>query len=109
MRRIAAALREFVDEQGWQPGDYQILLRVLEDWGRITVLFVARDFGGLSKKDMWARVWAHLNQSLQREGDIGISVGLILRSRDQVDQGGPNSIPEGFLEEELVLGSSASA
>lgn len=105
LRRIVAALGEFAREQGWQPEDFQILFRVLEDWGRITVFFVVKDFGGLSQNDMWLRISDHLEKSLQRDGDLGFSVGLTVRTFDQVAGGGPNSIPEGYVEAEMLVGS----
>jgi len=108
LRRIAAALRDFANEQGWGRDDYQILFRVLEDWGRITIFFVVKDFGSLSKNEMWVRATDHLEKSLKQGGDIGFSVGLSVRTFDDVAQGGSNSIPEGYVEEELLLGPGAA-
>jgi hypothetical protein len=106
LRRIAKALREFASGQGWKPGEYQILFRVLEDWGRISILFIVKEFGNLSEKEMWVRVWDHLEKSLEQDGDIGFSVGLSVRERQQVAQGGMYSIPDSYVEEDLLVGSS---
>jgi hypothetical protein len=103
LRRISAALRDFAKHEGWQPDEYQILFRVLENWGRISALLVVKDFGGLTEKEMWGRVVDHLDQSLKPGGDIGFSIGLSVRERKQVEQGGMYAIPEGYVEEELLL------
>ncbi len=89
--------------QGWQPGDYQILFRILEEWGQVSVLLIVKDFGGSSEKDLWMRVWNHLEKSLKEGGDTGFSVALSLAERGQVEQGGVYSIPEGFVEEEHLM------
>ena len=68
---------------------------MLEDWGRISVYFIVKEFGGLSEQEMWERVWDYLEEvARSRNGDIGFSVGLSVRDRKQVDQGGIYSIPE---------------
>ena len=63
LRRISRALKEFAAEQGWQPGEYQVFFRVLEDWGRISILFIVKEYAGLSEKEMWVRVWDFLQES----------------------------------------------
>lgn len=105
LRRIVSSLKDFATEQGWQPGEYQILFRVLEDWGRISILFIVKEYGGLSEKEMWARVRGFLETSLKQDGDIGFSFGLSVRDRQQVEQGGMYSIPEGYIEHDLLVGS----
>jgi hypothetical protein len=107
LRRIAAALNDFAKEQGWNRSDYRILFRVLEDWGRITIFFIVKEFGGLSRNEMWARVTDHLDQSMSRDGETGFSIGISVRTFDQVAKGGSNSIPEGYVEDEVVLGATA--
>lgn len=106
-RAIASALGDFATSKGWQRSDYQLFFHVLEDWGRVTILLVAQDFGGLSENDMHARVWNHLGAALKQEGDIGFSIGLLVRTWDEVNRGPADSIPEGYVEEELLLGSCA--
>jgi hypothetical protein len=107
LKRLTKALKEFAREQGWKVGEYQILFRVLEDWGRITMLFVVKDFGGQSEREMWGRVFDYLEKSLKPGGDIGFSIGLSVRTQEQVDRGGMYAIPEGYVEEELLLGAGA--
>jgi len=103
MRRISKALKDFAAMKGWKPGDYQILYRNLEQWGRISVFFIAESFSGLSNKDMWIQVIDYLEQSLNQGGDIGFSIGLSVREREQVEHGGMYSIPDGFIDEEELF------
>jgi hypothetical protein len=104
LRRLARVLKEFATEQGWKPGEYQILFRVLENWGRISILYIVKEYGGLSEKEMWVRVWDFLARSLKQDGDLGFSVGLSVRDRQQVEQGGMYSIPEDYIEHDLLVG-----
>jgi hypothetical protein len=106
LRRIVRALKAFAAEHGWQPGEYQIFFRVLEDWGRINIFFIVGEFGTQTEKEMWVRVWDYLQESLKQDGDTGFSVGLSVRERQQVQQGGMYCIPEGYIEEDLLVGSS---
>jgi hypothetical protein len=108
LKKIAGALGDFAKQQGWQPGEYQILFRVLEDWGKISVFLIAKDFGGLSEKDMWLRVWNFLEASLKLGGDIGFSVGLSVGDSKQLDRRGEYSVPDGYVEEELLLNPAVS-
>jgi hypothetical protein len=107
VRRIANALKDFAVGQGWQPGEYQILFRVLEDWGRISVFFIVKEFGNLSENEMWVRVWDHLEKSLG--SDMGYSVGLSVRNWAQMNQGGMYSIPEGYVDVQELLMDAALA
>jgi hypothetical protein len=109
LRRISAALKDFAKHEGWTPGAYQVFFRVLEDWGRISVLFVAPDFKGLSEREMWDRVTGHAEKSLKQEGEIGFSLGVSVRTQEQVDRDGDHSIPDGYVEEELLIGPGAGA
>jgi hypothetical protein len=103
LTRIAKALREFAKERGWQPRQYRILFRVLEEWGRINVILVAEDFGGRSNQEMWNEVFQHLEKSLNHGSDRGFSLGFSVREKKQVEQGGMYSIPEAYVDAEEIL------
>jgi hypothetical protein len=109
LKRIADALDRFAAEQGWKPDEYQILFRVSHGWGRIRVFFIVKDFGNLSRQEAWVRIWDYLENSFKNGPDIGYSVGLSVRDRSQVNQGGAYSIPPGYVDhKELLLIPSAS-
>jgi hypothetical protein len=104
---IVKALKCFASEQGWAPGEYKILFRVIKTWGKISVYFVVKDFGGLSEREMWDRVWDHLKGSLASEADGGYSVGLSVHDWEQVNHGGTYSIPKSYIDEEELLPSAS--
>jgi hypothetical protein len=108
VRKIARSLQNFAKSQGWQPGEYQIFFHILEDWGRISVLFIVKDFGSLSENELWVHIWDHLAKSLKEDGDIGYSLGLSVRDQQQVEQGGIYSIPDEYREEDVLFGSGLS-
>ena len=56
---------------------------------------------------VWVRVTDYLEHSMKQQGDIGFSIGLSVHTFDQVAKGGRNSIPEGYVEEEILLGPGA--
>jgi hypothetical protein len=103
MTRISKAIKEFAAEKEWKPEEYQILFRNLEQWGRISVFLVAESFSGLTNKDVWNQVFDHLEKSLKQYGDVGFSIGLSVREKRQVEEGGMYSIPTEFVNEEEFL------
>jgi hypothetical protein len=103
IKRIANALVDFASQQGWKPNDYQILFYQSSRWGRIRVFFIAKDFGGLSRQDMWVRVSDHLEKELAMGPDIGYSLGHSVRDWSQVNQGGAYSIPLGYIDHRELL------
>jgi hypothetical protein len=107
IRRTAEALAEFAKEQGWKKDQYQLLFHLQEEWGRITVMLVAEDFGGRSDREMWDLVYDYLQRSLKQEGDIGFSLGLAVREKSQVEKGGLYSIPDTYVEVADLLPASS--
>lgn len=107
LARISKALAEFAKDQGWTPDQYQVLFRVLEDWGRISVMLVADDFKGLSNRAMWDKVDDSLQAKLKPGGDIEFSLGLSVRQRKQVEQGGMYTIPESYVNAADLLPASS--
>jgi hypothetical protein len=109
LQRIADALTAFAAKQGWKPNEYRILFRVSQRWGRIRVFFIAKEFGALSRQEVWVQVWDHLENSLKSGPEIGFSVGLSVRDWNQVNQGGAYAIPPGYVDhKELLLTPSVT-
>ncbi len=107
VRRIATALVDFAKGQGWKKDQYEILFRLLEDWGHIRVMLIVDDFGGRSDQVMWSLVHDYLEESLKRDGGIGFSLGISVRERRQVEQGGIYTIPDTFVEVADLLPASS--
>jgi hypothetical protein len=103
IKRIADALANFASQHGWKPDEYQILFYRSGRWGRIRVFFIAKDFGGLSRQEMWSRVSDYLDKELASGPDIGYSLGLSVRDWSQVNQGGAYSIPLGYIDNRELL------
>jgi hypothetical protein len=106
LARLAKALVEFAKKQGWSKGQYQVLFRVSEEWGRITAMLVADDFGGRSEREMWDLVFDFIENSLKKDGDFGFSLGLSVREKSQVERGGIYTIPDTYLEATDLLPES---
>jgi hypothetical protein len=106
LMRITKALQDFAKAQNWKPGEYWILFRVSEEWGRIRIILVAEDFGGRSNQEVWNELFDHLEKTLNRGADVGFSLGFSVRERKQVEQGGMYSIPEGYFYAEELLPST---
>lgn len=88
-KRIADVLMDFAVRQGWKPDEYQIFFHLNPGWGRIRVFFIVKDFGGLTRQEMWGRVLEHMERELGRGPDLGYSVGLSVRDWGQVNRGMP--------------------
>src|SRR5436309_10250350 len=101
--RIADALTTYAADQGWKPNEYRILFRRSQRWGRIRVLFLAKDFAGSSSHEMWARVWDAIEKELNSGPGIGYSVGLVVLDGNEVKQRGASAIPPGYLDSKEVL------
>jgi hypothetical protein len=107
LARIVKSLKDFAKAQHWKPGEYAILFRVLEDWGRISFILVAEDLGGKSNREVWNELFDHLEKTLNRGADVGFSLGFSVRERKQVEEGGMYSIPEGYVDaSDLLPGTS---
>lgn len=107
VRRIAEALVGFAKDQGWKKDQYELLFRVKEEWGRISVMLVAEDFGGRSDREMWDLVYDYLQRTLKQQGEIGFSLGLTVREKSQVEKGGIYSIPDTYVEVADLLPASS--
>jgi hypothetical protein len=70
--------------------------------------YIVNEFGSSSRSEMWNRVTDYLDAKLSPGGDIGFSLGVSVRTFDQVAKGGSSSIPEGYVEEEVLLGSGTA-
>jgi hypothetical protein len=109
LTRISKALNEFASDKEWTAGDFKILFTVSQRWGRIRVFLIVKEFGGLSEQEMWVQVYDYLEKSLSSGPDIGYSIGLSVRSWDQVKQGGMYSIPDSYVDEEELLNTTSRA
>jgi hypothetical protein len=102
MKRILTGIDESIDayarEKGWKQDDYQAFLRVNEDWGQFHIILVARAFPvELTPEDQWIEVIEFLQRQLKKKKiDLGGGLHLVLRTFDEVAEGGLYAIGPGY-------------
>jgi hypothetical protein len=95
---IAGSLTRFAKSQAWKDSDYWILYRTNPDWGKVHFLFVAEGFNDEDPYESTRTVWSHLENELANQPDVLKSLGLVVRSKKKVDEGGLYSIGSGYKE-----------
>lgn len=99
IRWITQAFDQFAADQGWSRGDYQVLVRINQDWGRVHLILAAKDFTGQTDQEKWQKVMDYLAEKFkQKEPSLLQSISLTIRSFDQIEQGGLYSISPQFVD-----------
>jgi hypothetical protein len=98
VRCVADLLGEYGREQGWGPDDYQLFFRVSGSWGNIHVVFVARGFEGHDPFECYSSVMQYLRDQLRTEPDLFGSIGLVIRTFKEVEEGGIFAIGPSYVE-----------
>jgi hypothetical protein len=98
VRRIAEALTRFAKLQGWGDGDYQIYYVMDPKWGHIHVLFVANGFEKKKEYENYVLVREYLEKELGDMPGLLNHLGLVVRSSEQVDEGGIYAIGPPYRE-----------
>jgi hypothetical protein len=88
VRLVAGALTKYAKQHHWKDTDYSIYYEVNEEWDRIHFVFVAKGFDGRDNFDCYRSVWRFLERELDEEQDVLESLGLVVRSKEQIDEGG---------------------
>ena len=109
IRRVVQLLQRYATAHGWHPGEYQIFIRSNEEWGRIEVILVAREFPGKDEFEQWESVIDFLEKELKDDRPLFEALHLNLRTFDQVAEGGLYAIGSGYEEvEDPLTGRPAS-
>ncbi len=106
VRRVVQAFRRFAQKQGWARDDYRILVDTNPDWGRIHVLFLAKSFpnGAVDHGDDWLTVFDFVEKDLEKDApDLVDAINLVLRTFDQVNEGGLYSISPEYIDLDEML------
>ena len=98
VQRIAQTLRDYAAAHGWSDGDYKVFVRLNMDWNRIHVLLVAKAFPRNDTKNAWLSVWAFLQDRLKDEPALVDCLNLVVRTFDQVTEGGRYAIGPKYVE-----------
>jgi hypothetical protein len=98
VRRVADILGDYARKQGWGSDEFRLLFSVNEDWGKIHVVFLARGFEGRDPHKRYAEVDQYLRKNLREEPELFQSIGLVIRTFKQLEEGGPYAIGPGYEE-----------
>jgi hypothetical protein len=76
IKRVARALQEFAQSEGFPPDGYRILFHVDPEWGRIQVIFALKARPEKPTTDLWFRAKDYLDRHLRDEPEIAQSYNL---------------------------------
>ncbi|MEJ7639667.1 MAG: hypothetical protein WKF75_17255 [Singulisphaera sp.] len=98
LRWITQAFDRFAADCGWKSGEYQVLVRINQDWGRVHVILAAKEFPGGTEQEKWQKVMDYLVQKFgQDEPGRLQSISLSIRTFDEIEEGGIYSISQKFM------------
>jgi len=95
---VAGALTKFAQSQGWKDSEYWIYYWTNPDWEKVHFVFVSERFNDQDSYETTRRVWAFLQKELAGAPDVLRALGLVVRSKKKVDEGGLYSIGSGHKE-----------
>ena len=98
VRHVADLLWEYGREQGWGPDDSRLFFRVNGAWGNIHVVFVAHGFEGHDPFESYSSVMQFLRDRLRDEPEQFGSIGLVIRTFKQFEEGGLHGIGPSYVE-----------
>lgn len=98
MRRLAQAFQAYAANEGWQPEDYRVFVYFNEDWGAIHLILVAKEFPREQWQDRWLHVVEFLDKELKDDPPLRDALHLVVRTFDEVAEGGLYSIGENFQD-----------
>jgi hypothetical protein len=109
LRRLAEAFRRYASTQHWGPDDYQVFVRPNLDWGAIHLILVAKGFSGDHAGDPWLAVRQFLEKELKDDPSLFETLHLVVRTYDQVKEGGTYRIPSSYEDiNDLLSGGLTS-
>jgi hypothetical protein len=95
---VAGALTRFARSEGWRDLEYWIYYWTNPDWEKVHFVFVSDHFNDQDSYETTRRVWAFLQRELAGAPDVLRSLGLVVRSKKKVDEGGLYAIGPGYRE-----------
>jgi hypothetical protein len=94
--RIHEILGEYAASQGWSPDDWNLYSWVNKDWGNLHVIFVSKGFNNADYYNHYDSVMNYLTEKLSDDPDLLGAIGLVIRTPDQVQEGGIYAIGEEY-------------
>ena len=97
--RIEKLLLDYAHSRKWKKNGARVYFRVNEDWGRIVIVFVGPFSDDEDKRDHeWEKIYEFLEKNLADDSILFHSINLVLRTPEEVSQGGVYSIDSDFVE-----------
>ena len=103
VRRVAQTFRRYALRQGWGKDEFRILIETNAEWGRIHVILLAREFPGHDVEEAWFSVVDFVDDDLKDEPDLRTAINLVLRTFEQVDEGGLYSLSPEYVDADEIL------
>jgi predicted Co/Zn/Cd cation transporter (cation efflux family) len=98
IRRIAQALVAYAKEKGWSEGDYQIYYAASSKRSQIYIAFVSKYFDKNQRYENYALIKEHLARELGDMPGLLNHLALVIRSREQVEEGGIYAVGPPYRE-----------
>jgi len=107
VRNLAQLLSEYAASRGWSADRYKLYFLPDAEWGQVIIIFVGPfpaddDEHEEARFQEWERIVEFLETHLHHERSLLHSYNLVLRTLEEVEEGGIYSIgPEYFEAQEL--------
>lgn len=103
LRHFAQLLSEYARSRGWKPDQYKLYFLADADWGRVIIIVV----GPFAPDDeeheeerfkQWEEIVEFLQERLHDEPSLLHAYNLVLRTPEEVEEGGIYSIGRNYIE-----------
>lgn len=94
------SFHRYAKSLGWKREDYRVLYETNMDWGRIHLILVVRADPVLTLEDRWLSVVNFIENDLRVHPETLDSINLVLRTFDQIEQGGLYALSPSYSESE---------
>jgi hypothetical protein len=98
LHKVITGLLNFRKAKNWSDQDYWVYYDLNEDWDRVNIVFVAKAFNDTDRFDSYREVWEFLQKQMADDPESLGRINLVVRSEDQVQQGGIYSIGREYKE-----------
>jgi len=98
VRRVVGAFRDYAASQGWRPEDYRIYVWPNLDWFSVHVILAVKSLPERNAEDSTFAAIDFVHDKLKDDPDLARSIGLTVRTFDQIEQGGLYGIAPDFVE-----------
>jgi hypothetical protein len=98
VRHVADLLQEFARIEGWNSDEFRLFFSVNKAWGRMHVVVAAEAFEGRDSFECYSAVDQFLRERLKDEPELFHSIGIVVRTMRQLQEGGIYSVGPDYFE-----------